>query len=65
MEGHHFIQTGELLSLSEQEVVDCDTTCYGCQGGWQSNAMKYASNNGIALETAYPYTATDGNCRDS
>jgi len=34
MEGHHFIQTGELLSLSEQEVVDCDKTSYGCSGGW-------------------------------
>jgi KDEL-tailed cysteine endopeptidase len=34
IEGHHFIATGSLLSLSEQEVVDCDTSSYGCQGGW-------------------------------
>ena len=34
IEGHHFIQTGTLLSLSEQEVVDCDTSSYGCNGGW-------------------------------
>jgi len=34
IEGHHFIATGTLLSLSEQEVVDCDTSSYGCQGGW-------------------------------
>jgi KDEL-tailed cysteine endopeptidase len=34
VEGHNFIQTGNLLSLSEQEIVDCDTTSYGCNGGW-------------------------------
>ena len=34
VEAAHFVKTGTLLSLSEQEVVDCDTTSYGCQGGW-------------------------------
>jgi cathepsin F len=34
IEGHHFIQTGHLLSLSEQQIVDCDTSCAGCNGGW-------------------------------
>jgi cathepsin L len=34
IEGHHFIATGELLSFAEQEIVDCDTTSYGCNGGW-------------------------------
>lgn len=34
VEGAHFIKTGKLLSLSEQEVVSCDTTSYGCSGGW-------------------------------
>ena len=34
MEGHHFIATGELLSFAEQQLVDCDTRCGGCNGGW-------------------------------
>ena len=34
IEGHHAIQQGQLLSLAEQQLVDCDTSCYGCNGGW-------------------------------
>jgi C1A family cysteine protease len=34
VEGAHFITTGKLLSLSEQQFVDCDTKSYGCNGGW-------------------------------
>lgn len=34
IEGFYQIKTGELLSLSEQQMVDCDTQCYGCDGGW-------------------------------
>jgi C1A family cysteine protease len=34
VEGAHFLKTGTLLSLSEQQVVSCDKTSYGCNGGW-------------------------------
>ena len=34
LEGAHFVATGKLLSFSEQELVDCNTQNYGCNGGW-------------------------------
>ena len=34
MEGHHFVNSGELLKLSEQQCVDCDPDSFGCSGGW-------------------------------
>jgi cathepsin L len=37
-ESRHFIAHGELLVLSEQNLIDCLKTCYGCDGGWPSAA---------------------------
>lgn len=34
VEAAHQIASGKLLSLSEQQVVSCDKTSYGCNGGW-------------------------------
>jgi len=34
LEGRNFIETGDLLSFSEQQLVDCSTANYGCNGGW-------------------------------
>jgi len=34
IEGAHAIKTGQLLNLSEQQIVDCDKTDGGCNGGW-------------------------------
>lgn len=62
-EGHHFIKTGKLESFAEQEIVDCDTTSYGCNGGWQSHAFNYLKAHVAEHETDYPYTARDGTCR--
>lgn len=63
MEGQHAKATGKLVSLSEQEIVDCDTDCDGCGGGWMDKAFNYTINNkGDDTETSYPYTATDGTC---
>lgn len=63
MEGTHFITSGKLEKLSEQQCVDCDTDSYGCSGGWQDNCMWYVSDNGgINTEADYPYKAVSGFC---
>ena len=64
VEAAHFEKTGTLISLSEQQVVDCDTKDGGCNGGWYDTAWRYIKEaGGDDTETAYPYEARDGTCR--
>ena len=66
LEGQHFNSTGKLVSLSEQNLVDCSKGNYGCQGGWPYVADEYIMNNkGIDTEESYPYKAEDEACRFS
>jgi len=54
---------GTLYSLSEQQNVDCNTGCYGCNGGWSYKAINYFKTHYAETEKAYPYTAKDGSCK--
>jgi len=59
VEGANFVKTGKLVSLSEQQLVDCDSSCAGCNGGLMDNAFLYIENNqGIDSESDYPYKAS-------
>ncbi|KAI3981803.1 hypothetical protein MKX01_027788 [Papaver californicum] len=63
-EGIHQIRTGELISLSEQELIDCDRGInVGCGGGLMAYAYEFiVKNGGISSERDYPYLATDNEC---
>ena len=54
-------KTGRLVSLSEQQLVDCAPNTHGCQHGSIEDALKYVKSTG-AIQTAqsYPYKAKKG-----
>ncbi|XP_072449859.1 procathepsin L-like [Chiloscyllium punctatum] len=52
-----------LVSLSEQNLLDCDKSNYGCNGGFKTRAFKYVKRNGIQSEKAYPYKAKQSRCK--
>ncbi|KAJ7548190.1 hypothetical protein O6H91_07G001800 [Diphasiastrum complanatum] len=67
VEGINKIVTGDLISLSEQELLDCDTRVnHGCNGGLMPNAFQFiVENGGIDTETDYPYRALRSFCDTS
>ncbi len=67
IEGAWAISTGQLIDLSEQEMVDCATGIaygsHGCNGGIMEGAFKFVIANGQCSLASYPYTAKDGTCQ--
>ncbi|XP_075223073.1 cathepsin F-like isoform X2 [Lycorma delicatula] len=64
VEGQWAIKSGKLLSLSEQELVDCDKLDQGCSGGLPSLAYEAIEElGGLEIESDYPYDARNKACR--
>jgi len=64
VEGAHQIATKNLVSLSEQQLVDCAGSAgnMGCNGGLMDYAFEWIIKNGICEESAYPYKGVQGSC---
>jgi len=57
-EAAYAIKTGQLLDLSVQYMIDCDTGSSGCLGGLTSSSSKLLATTGAILEKDYPYVGT-------
>lgn len=67
VEGAYYRSHGTVVSMSEQQLVDCAGTNWGnngCSGGLMDHAFQYVEMYGLMRESDYPYTANDSNtCR--
>jgi len=64
LEGAWQIATGDLVSLSVQQIVDCAKNGgnLGCHGGGMDAAFEYLESGGVCTEASYPYIEKDGAC---
>ncbi|GFO03471.1 cathepsin-l [Plakobranchus ocellatus] len=63
LEGQWFANRGRLISLSEQQLIDCSKEDNGCAGGGANTAYEYILQaGGVDTDANYPYQAKNGTC---
>jgi cathepsin L len=64
VEGQYYRKNKKLVSLSEQQLVDCSRSFHnmGCSGGLMDNAFEYLEKFGLEQESDYGYIAQDAHC---
>ena len=64
IEGAWAVSKGQLIDLSEEQLVECATGMqygsHGCSGGSMEGAFKYVIEHGQCALSAYPYTSGNG-----
>merc|ERR1711920_355538 len=68
LEGAWQIATKQLVSLSEEQLVECSTQNHGCKGGSMDLAFQYEEGVNVCTEKSYPYTSgggSSGSCKAS
>jgi C1A family cysteine protease len=63
LEKQYFDKYRVQVNLSEQDLIDCSEEDNGCDGGWPANTYYHIGDNGIAMETDYPYRGSQGTCK--
>nr|GME09451.1 ervatamin-B-like [Ipomoea batatas] len=63
VEGINQIKTKKLVSLSEQQLLDCDESGYGCNGGLITEGFQSIQDiGGLMSDSDYPYDGNQGMC---
>jgi C1A family cysteine protease len=64
MEGTYNFEQGSStgIDLAEQDIVSCDSTNYGCSGGFSARVYDYLESSTVCDESCFPYKASDVSC---
>lgn len=65
LEGALAVGNGWTQTMSEQQILDCDTTGSGCDGGWPKQALNWEKGVNVCSEDSYPYQGVQGYCSSS